>query len=162
MRLLVAPGMMPVTDPLLTPVIAVPVVPGLRAALVKNGTAPVVTPFTAGAIVGFTSVTTVAPGCPLTSLTALAKAGLTPVTHVSAEAEANSAAFRLATLTLSKRKRPVMFFPQPVVWPPCINRHPAHHAAPCAASTKHPTPHCISLWPRVWHGDARRQFVLTC
>ena len=80
------------TDPLLTPVIAVPVVPGLRAALVKNGTALGVTPFTAEAIVGATSVTTVVPCCPLTPFTTLAKVWFTPVTHVSAEAEANSAA----------------------------------------------------------------------
>jgi hypothetical protein len=76
--------------------------------LVKNEFCVVVTPVTALANVGFTSVTTVAPGCPLTSLTALAKAGLTPVTHVSAEAEANSAAFKLATLAASRRGRPVM------------------------------------------------------
>jgi hypothetical protein len=100
--------MMPVTDPLFTPVIAVPVVPGLRAALVKNGTALVVTPFTAGAIVGVTAVTTVWPGAPLTSPTTLAKVGFTPVTHVSAEAEANSAALRLTRLAANRKARPVM------------------------------------------------------
>ena len=40
-----------------------------------------------------------------------AKVGLSLVTHVAAEAEANSAAFRLATLTVSKRKRLVMNCP---------------------------------------------------
>jgi hypothetical protein len=105
MRLLVAPGLRPVTDPLLTPVIAVPVVPGLRAALVKNGTALGVTPFTAEAIVGATSVTTVVPCCPLTPFTTLAKVWFTPVTHVSAEAEANSAALRLPTVSAARSVR---------------------------------------------------------
>jgi hypothetical protein len=94
------PGVMPVTDPLFTPVIAVPVVFGLRAALVKNGTAPVVTPFTAGAIV--TPVTTVPPGCPLMSFTALAKVWFTPVTHVSADAEDTSAVLRLPTVSAAR------------------------------------------------------------
>jgi hypothetical protein len=174
-------GMMPVTVPVVAPVntvpvtglrvalvTAVPVVPGLRAALVtafpktglrfalvKNGAALVVTPFTAGAIVDFTSVTTVAPGCPLTSFTALAKVGFTPVTHVSAEAEANSAAFRLATLTVSKRKRPVMFPPPgstdtPRITPPLRCEHRASDTL------------YVSFWPKVRHGDARREFVLTC
>jgi hypothetical protein len=58
--------------------------------------------------VGVTAVTTVAPGCPVTPLMTLAKVGFTPVTHVSAEAEANTAAFRLTKLTAKRRGRPVM------------------------------------------------------
>jgi len=43
------------------------------------------------AIVGVTAVTTVAPGCPLTSFMTLAKVDVTPVTQVAADAEDNSA-----------------------------------------------------------------------
>ena len=52
--------------------------------LVKNEFCVVVTPVTALANVGFTSVTTVAPGCPLTSFMTLAKVDVTPVTQVAA------------------------------------------------------------------------------
>jgi hypothetical protein len=41
----------------------------------------------------------VMPGAPATPLTTLVKPVFTSVTHVAAEAEDNSAAFRLATLT---------------------------------------------------------------
>src|SRR5262249_23621092 len=44
------------------------VVPGLRVALVKNGTALIVAPFKALAIVGVMPVTTVVPGVPVTPL----------------------------------------------------------------------------------------------
>jgi len=129
-RLVGAPGVgvMPVTVPVVAPVntvpvtglrvalvTAVPVVPGLRAALVtafpktglrfalvKNGAAPVVTPFNAGAIDGVTDVTTVAPGCPATSFMTLAKVGLTLVTHVAADAEDTSAALKLPTVTAAR------------------------------------------------------------
>jgi hypothetical protein len=62
----------------------------------------------ADAVVGVTPVTTVVPGWPVTPLTALVEVELTPVTHVSAEAEANSAALRLTRLTANRRGRPVM------------------------------------------------------
>jgi len=91
MRLLVAPGLRPVTEVVgaVTPVTAVPVT-GATPALVKNDC--VVAPVTALANVGITPVTTVWPDPPLTPFTTLAKVWFTPVTHVSAEAEANSAA----------------------------------------------------------------------
>jgi hypothetical protein len=57
----------------------------------------------ADAIVGVTDVTTPTPGCPLTPLTTLVEVWLTPVRHVSAEAEANNAALRLTRLTANRR-----------------------------------------------------------
>jgi hypothetical protein len=68
--------------------------------LVKNEFCPVAVTV---ANVGVTDVTTVAPGVPLTPLMASVKVGLTLVTHVSAEAEANSAALRLMRLTANRR-----------------------------------------------------------
>jgi hypothetical protein len=72
--------------------------------LVKNGAGPglAVTPVKAAAVVGVTDVTTVVPGVPLTPLTTLAKVELTPVTHVSAEAEDNSPALRLPTVSAAR------------------------------------------------------------
>jgi hypothetical protein len=72
--------------------------------LVKNGAGPglAVTPVKAAAVVGVTDVTTVVPGVPLTPLTTLAKVELTPVTHVSAEAEDNSPALRLPTVSAER------------------------------------------------------------
>src|SRR5262249_30781762 len=80
----------------------------LRLAPVRNDPGVVCTPVTALENVGVTADTTVMPGAPLTPLTTLVEVWLTPVTHVSAEAEANSAAFKLATLAASRRGRPVM------------------------------------------------------
>src|SRR5262249_6860607 len=57
------------------------------------------------------------------SLTALAKVGLTPVTHVSAEAEANSAALRLMRLTANRKARPVM----------CLSLHSPYRAQVAAS-----------------------------
>jgi hypothetical protein len=84
-------------------------VTGLRVALVKKRPVFGVTLVKAAdTIVGVTAVTTVVPGCPLTPLTTLVEVWLTPVTHVSAEAEANSPALRLTRLTASRRGRPAM------------------------------------------------------
>ena len=83
----------------------------MRVAPVRNDPGVVCTPVTAAAVVGVTAVTTLMPGAPATPLTTLVKPVFTSVTHVAAEAEANSAAFKLAALTASKRKRQVMFFP---------------------------------------------------
>jgi hypothetical protein len=104
MRLLVAPGLRPVTEVVgaVTPVTAVPVT-GATPALVKNDC--VVAPVTALANVGITPVTTVVPDPPLTPFTTLAKVWFTPVTHVSAEAEANSAALRLPTVSAARSVR---------------------------------------------------------
>ena len=100
------------------PVNAVPVCPltpfttlvdvVLRLAPVRNDPGVVCTPVKAGAVVGVTAVTTLMPGAPATPLTTLVKPVFTSVTHVAAEAEDNSAAFRLATLTPSRRVRTVM------------------------------------------------------
>src|SRR6516225_3081942 len=84
-----------------TLVTAVPVT-GLRVAPFKNGVCVVCTPVTALANVGVTAVTTVSPGCPLTPLTTLAKVAVTPVTHVAAEAEDNSPALRLPTVSAAR------------------------------------------------------------
>jgi hypothetical protein len=54
------------------------------------------------AIVGVTAVTTVAPGCPLTSFMTLAKVDVTPVTQVAADAEDNSAVLRLPTVSAAR------------------------------------------------------------
>ena len=75
------------------------VVPGLRVALVKNGTALIVAPFNALAIVGVMPVTTVVPGVPVTPLITSTKVGVTLVTHVAAEAEDNSPALRPPTVS---------------------------------------------------------------
>ena len=83
----------------------------LRLAPVRNDPGVVCTPVKAGAVVGVTAVTTLMPGAPATPLTTLVKPVFTSVTHVAAEAEDNSAAFRLATLTPSRRRRIVMFCP---------------------------------------------------
>jgi hypothetical protein len=80
-------------------VTAVPVT-GLRAAPVS--TVPVVTPFTAEAIVGVMPVTTLVPGVPVASLTTFAKVGLTLVTHVAADAEYTSPVFRLPTVSAAR------------------------------------------------------------
>src|SRR5262249_53489521 len=80
----------------------------LRLAPVRNDPGVVCTPVTALAKAGVTAVTTVVPGCPLTPFTTLVKAELTPVTHVSAEAADHSTAFRMTTLTESRRTRPIM------------------------------------------------------
>ena len=79
----------------------------LRLAPVRNDPGVVCTPVTALANVGVTPVTTVVPGWPVTPLMTLAKVWFTAVTHVSAEAEANSAALRLMRLTANRRARPV-------------------------------------------------------
>jgi hypothetical protein len=81
------------------PLVVAKVVP-----LVKNGAGPglAVTPVKAAAIVGVTEVTTVVPGVPLTPLTTLAEVEVTPVTHVSAEAEDNSPALRLPTVNVAR------------------------------------------------------------
>jgi hypothetical protein len=71
----------------------------LRLAPVRNDPGVVCTPVTALENVGVTAVATVMPGAPVTPLTTLAKVELTPVTHVSAEAEDNSAVLRLPTLS---------------------------------------------------------------
>jgi len=75
------------------------VVPGLRVALVTNGTALIVAPFNALAIVGVMPVTTVVPGVPVTPLITSTKVGVTLVTHVAAEAEDNSPALRPPTVS---------------------------------------------------------------
>jgi hypothetical protein len=82
----------------------------LRLAPVRNDPGVVCTPVKAVAIVGVTDVTTGVPGGPgVIPFTTLAEVELTPVTHVSAQAVDNSAAFRLTTLTVSRRRRrPVM------------------------------------------------------
>jgi hypothetical protein len=77
----------------------------LRLAPVRNDPGVVCTPVTALENVGVTAETTVMPGAPATPLTTLVKPVFTSVTHVAAEAEDNSAAFRLATLTPSRRRR---------------------------------------------------------
>jgi hypothetical protein len=81
------------------PLVVAKVVP-----LVKNDACPglAVTPVKAAAIVGVTDVTTVVPGVPLTPLTTLAEVEVTPVTHVSAEAEDNSPALRLPTVSAAR------------------------------------------------------------
>jgi hypothetical protein len=94
------------------PVTAVPVCPltpfttlvdvVLRLAPVRNDPGVVCTPVTALENVGVTAVATVMPGAPVTPLTTLAKVELTPVTHVSAEAEDNSAVLRLPTLSAAR------------------------------------------------------------
>jgi len=81
----------------------------LRLAPVRNDPGVVCTPVTALENVGVTPVTTVVPGWPVMPLTALVEVELTPVMHVSAEAEANSAALRLKRLTAERRRRPVMW-----------------------------------------------------
>ena len=79
-----------------TAVTAVPVCP------LRNDPGVVCTPVTALAKVGDTAVTTVVPGVPLTPLTTLAKVEVTPVTHVAAEAEDNSPALRLPTVSAER------------------------------------------------------------
>jgi hypothetical protein len=73
-----------------------------RLAPVRNDPGVVCTPVTALAKVGDTAVTTVVPGVPLTPLTTLAKVEVTPVTHVAAEAEDNSPALRLPTVSAER------------------------------------------------------------
>jgi hypothetical protein len=86
-----------------------------RVAPVRNDPGVVCTPVKAVAIVGITDVnrrdgthldvTTGVPGGPgVIPFTTLAEVELTPVTHVSAQAVDNSAAFRLTTLTVSRRR----------------------------------------------------------
>jgi hypothetical protein len=82
--------------------------------------------------VGFTAVTA-APVCPVTLFTTLPKVAVTSVTHVAAEAEDNSAAFRLATLTASRRKRQVM--------PPSYQSLAILGATGTRASREHLIPH---------------------
>jgi hypothetical protein len=94
------------------PVNAVPVCPltpfttlvdvVLRLAPVRNDPGVVCTPVTALENVGVTADTTVVPGAPLTPLTTLAKVAVTPVTHVAAEAEDNSPALRLPTVSAAR------------------------------------------------------------
>ena len=94
------------------PVTAVPVCPltpfttlvdvVLRLAPVRNDPGVVCTPVTALENVGVTAVTTVAPGCPVTPLMTLAKVDVTPVTHVAADAEDNSPALRLPTVSAAR------------------------------------------------------------
>ena len=95
-----------------TAVTAVPVCPPmpfitfvdvvLRLAPVRNDPGVVCTPVTALENVGVTADTTVMPGAPLTPLTTLAKVEVTPVTHVAAEAEDNSPALRLPTVSAER------------------------------------------------------------
>ena len=74
----------------------------LRLAPVRNDPGVVCTPVTALAKVGDTAVTTVVPDCPLTPFMALAKVAVVPVTHVAAEAEDDSAALRLPTVSAAR------------------------------------------------------------
>jgi hypothetical protein len=60
------------------------------------------TPVTALANVGVTDVTTVPPGCPVTSFMTWAKVGLTLVTHVAPDAEDTSAVLRLPTVSATR------------------------------------------------------------
>ena len=74
----------------------------LRLAPVRNAPGVDCTPVTALAKVGDTAVTTVVPDCPLTPFMALAKVAVVPVTHVAAEAEDDSAALRLPTVSAAR------------------------------------------------------------
>jgi hypothetical protein len=74
----------------------------LRLAPVRNDPGVVCTPVTALAKPGVTAVTTVMPGAPLTPFTTWAKFDVTPVTHVAAEAEDNSPALRLPTVSAAR------------------------------------------------------------
>jgi hypothetical protein len=84
----------------------------VRAAPVKNdpGVAVVCTLVRASPNVGVTAVTA-APVCPVTLFTTLPKVAVTSVTHVAAEPEDITAAFRLTMLTVSRRRRLVIPFP---------------------------------------------------
>jgi hypothetical protein len=85
---------------------------------VKNDpcVAVVCTPVRALPNVGVMAVTA-APVCPVTLFTTLPKVAVTSVTHVAAETEDSSAAFRLTTLTVSRRRRPVTpLFPPPPIF----------------------------------------------
>ena len=74
----------------------------MRVAPVKTDVVPVVTPVKAAAIVGVTDVTTVVPGCPVAPFMTLAKVAVVPVTHVAAEAEDDSPALRLPTVSAAR------------------------------------------------------------
>jgi hypothetical protein len=74
----------------------------LRLAPVRNDPGMVCTPVTALENVGVTADTTVMPGAPLTPLTTLVKPVFTSVTHVAAEAEDNSPALRLPTVSAAR------------------------------------------------------------
>ena len=74
----------------------------LRLAPVRNDPGVACTPETALANVGVTDVTTVVPDCPLAPFMTLAKVGDTPVTQVAADAEDNSPALRLPTVTAAR------------------------------------------------------------
>lgn len=73
-----------------------------RLAPVRNDPGVVCTPVTALANVGDTAVTTVVPGVPLTPLTTLVEVWLTPVRHVSAEAEASTPPLRPPTVSAAR------------------------------------------------------------
>lgn len=86
--------------PLTPPTTLVDVV--LRLAPVRNDPGVVCTPVTALVNVGVTAVTTVAPGCPVTPLMTLAKVDVTPVTQVAADADDNSGALKLPTVSAAR------------------------------------------------------------
>jgi hypothetical protein len=71
-------------------------------ALVKNNVCVVCAPATALANVGVTAVTTVAPGCPLTTYMTFAKVDVTPGTQVAADAEDDSTALRLLMMSAAR------------------------------------------------------------
>ena len=73
-----------------------------RLAPVRNDPGVVCTPVTALAKVGDTAVTTVVPACPLTLFMTLAKVAVVPVTHVAADADDNSGALRLPTVSAAR------------------------------------------------------------